>query len=218
MTARKLRIGVLISGRGSNLQALIDACAAPDYPAEIVLVISNKADAFGLERAETAGIAHQTIDHKAFPDRLTFDRALTEALEAAEVELVAQAGFMRILTGEFVAHWEGRMINIHPALLPLFPGLNTHGRALAAGVKLHGCTVHYVSEEVDAGPIIGQAAIPVLPDDSADSLAARVLEAEHRLYPHCLRLVAEGKVTIDGAVTHLAEGPEAAEALINPAP
>lgn len=194
----KRRVGVLISGRGSNFQALIDAAKAPDYPAEIVLCLSNKADAYGLRRAEDAGIAAAVISHRDFQSREAFEAELTKALEAAEVELVAQAGFMRILTRSFVQHWRDRLVNIHPSLLPAFPGLDTHARALEAGVKLHGCTVHLVREEVDTGPIIGQAAVSVQPGDDPDSLAARVLEAEHRLYPRCLRLLAEGKVTIAG--------------------
>ncbi len=214
--SKRLKVGVLISGRGSNLQALLDAASDPAYPAEIVLVISNRPGAFGLERAAKAGVAHQVIDHREFPDRARFDAALTEALEAAGVELVAHAGFMRIVTGGFVAHWRGRMINIHPALLPLFPGLDTHARALAAGMKLHGCTVHYVEEEVDAGPIIGQAAVPVLAGDSPENLAARVLTAEHRLYPHCLKLVAEGKVKIAGQATVIEEAGGDQPALVNP--
>ena len=200
----RLRTAVLISGRGSNLQALI-AAAEPTHPAEIALVLSNRPEAAGLGHAAEAGIACQVVDQSAYKgDRDGFDRALTEALEAAGIELVCLAGFMRVLTGGFVAHWQDRLINIHPSLLPAFPGLDTHARALAAGVKLHGCTVHYVREEVDSGPIIGQAAVPVLPEDTAETLAARVLAIEHRLYPACLRLVAEGRVahpvTLDGGV------------------
>lgn len=197
MTARR-RVGVLISGRGSNLQALIDAAGDPTYPAEIAVVISNRPDAAGLKRAEAAGIEAMTIDHKNYADRPAFEAALTEALETRGVELVCQAGFMRVVTSGFVDHWRDRLINIHPSLLPAFPGLDTHARALAAGVRLHGCSVHFVRETVDEGPILGQAAVPVLPGDDPDSLAARVLEAEHRLYPLCLRLVAEGRVTIEG--------------------
>jgi len=194
----KRRVGVLISGRGSNFQALIDAAKTADYPAEIVFCLSNKADAFGLKRAEEAGIAAAVIDHRGFSSRAAFEAELTKALESAGVELVAQAGFMRILTRSFVQHWRDRLVNIHPSLLPAFPGLNTHARALEAGVKLHGCTVHLVREEVDTGPIVGQAAVPVHPGDDPNSLAARVLEAEHQLYPRCLRLLAEGALIIDG--------------------
>lgn len=191
-------VGVLISGRGSNLQALIDAAQDPAYPAEIVVVISNRPGAAGLQRAAEAGIEALTIDHRDYADRPAFEAALTEALEARGVQLVCQAGFMRVVTSGFVGHWRDRLINIHPSLLPAFPGLDTHARALAAGVRLHGCSVHFVRETVDEGPIIGQAAVPVLPGDDADRLAARVLTAEHRLYPHCLKLVAEGRVAIEG--------------------
>lgn len=193
----KRRVGVLISGRGSNLQALLAAAAAPDYPAGIVLVISNRADAGGLALAEAAGISHLVIDHRAFPGREAFEAEITAALEAHNVDLIAQAGFMRIITASFIERWWNRLINIHPSLLPAFPGLDTHARALAAGVKLHGCSVHFVREVVDQGPIIGQAAVPVLAGDDPDRLAARVLKAEHLLYPRCLRLVAENQVTID---------------------
>ncbi len=214
----RVKTGVLVSGRGSNLQALIDACAEPEYPAEIVLVISNEPDVQGLERAARAGIATCIIPHRDFDGRAAFERALTQALEAAGVELVCLAGFMRVLTAGFVGHWKDRLINIHPSLLPAFPGLDTHERALAAGVKLHGCSVHFVREGVDAGPIIGQAAVPVLADDTAESLAARVLEAEHRLFPLCLRLVAEGRVAVTGDVARVGGGSQPGPALINPAP
>ena len=191
-TERK-RVGVLISGRGSNLQALLDACAEPDFPAEIALVVSNKPEAPGLERAAHAGVPCRTIARRDHPDRAACDAAMTAALEAAGVELVCLAGFMRLLSEAFVERWRDRMINIHPSLLPLYPGLDTHARALAAGAKLHGCTVHFVRFEMDSGPIIGQAEVPVLAGDDPETLAARVLDAEHRLYPRCLRLVAEGR-------------------------
>jgi len=213
MTGRqpaRRRVGVLISGRGSNLQALLAAAAAPDYPAQIAVVISNRADAGGLAFAETAGVANRVIDHRAYSGREAFEAEVTDALAAHDVELVAQAGFMRIVTASFIARWWNRMINIHPSLLPSFPGLETHARALAAGVKLHGCSVHFVREVVDQGPIIGQAAVPVLAGDDPDSLAARVLRAEHRLYPHCLRLVAENRVTIEDERCIVA-GPDRAE-------
>ena len=186
----RLKVGVLISGRGSNLQSLLDACAAPDYPAEIALVISNIADAYGLERAKKAGVATDVIWHKDFPSRGAFDMAVDARLRQAGIELVCLAGFMRLLTPEFVEGWKGRMINIHPSLLPNFTGMHTHARALQAGVKLHGCTVHHVTAELDAGPIIAQAAVPVLDGDDEDSLAARVLKAEHKLYPLALKLLA----------------------------
>jgi phosphoribosylglycinamide formyltransferase-1 len=218
----RLKIGVLISGRGSNLQALIDACALPDYPAEIALVIANRADAFGIERARRAGVPAMVIPHRDFPDRESFDAALDAALHQAGVELVCTAGFMRILTAWFVERWHDRQINIHPSLLPLFPGLHTHERALAAGVRFAGCTVHFVRLGVDTGPIIAQAAVPVLPDDDADRLAARVLAAEHRLFPLALRLVAEGRTRIvadpDGSERVVIAGAVApADATLNPA-
>lgn len=195
----KKKVGVLVSGRGSNLQALMDAIAAdPAFPAEIVLVISNVAGAYALERATKAGIATRTISHKDFPSREAFDSAMDAELRAAGVEIVCLAGFMRLLSTAFTQGWAGRMINIHPALLPSFKGLHTHQRAIDAGVKLHGCTVHLVTPELDDGPILVQAAVPVLADDTADTLAARVLEQEHKAYPLALRLVAEGRVRIEG--------------------
>ena len=214
----KTKIAVLISGRGSNLQALIDACAREDYPAEIGLVISNKADAAGLERAKEAGLATQVIEHKGYPSREAFEAALDEALKAANIQMVCCAGFMRILTPWFVDRWRDRVINIHPSLLPAFKGVHTHERALENGVRIHGCTVHYVRSEMDAGPIIGQAAVPVLNDDDASKLAARVLEAEHRLYPACLQLVVEGKARVAGEHVPMRGEVEAGQRLFNPAP
>ncbi len=212
--ARRKKVGVLISGRGSNLQALLDACADPAYPAEIVLVISNQPDAQGLARATRAGVPAQTIAHGDYAARADFDAALTAALEAAGVEIVCMAGFMRIVTDGFIAHWQDRLLNIHPSLLPAFPGLDTHARALAAGVEEHGCTVHLASTELDGGPIIGQSVVPVLPGDTEEVLAARVLEAEHELYPRCLRLLAEGRVRVTsveggpgGNVVEITESP-----------
>lgn len=200
MTATaKLKLGVLISGRGSNLQALIDACAAPDFPAEIALVLSNKADAFGLERAAKAGIPTAVVSHRDFPgDKAAFETAMDAQLRQAGVQLVCLAGFMRLLSPLFVSLWHDALINIHPSLLPSFKGLDTHERALEAGVRFHGCTVHYVRVEMDVGPIVAQAAVPVLPDDDANSLADRVLESEHALYPHAVRLIAEGRARVDG--------------------
>jgi len=192
------RVGVLISGRGSNLQALIEACEEPDYPAEIVLVISNVPGAQGLLRAEEAGILATAINHKSFASREDFDQALCRALNAAKIDFLCNAGFMRLHTEGFVEHWRDRHINIHPSLLPAFKGLDTHARVLAAGVTITGCTVHFVRNEMDEGPIVAQAAVPVLKGDTAESLAARVLEAEHALYPHALRLVASGTVRVDG--------------------
>ncbi len=216
-TARK-RVGVLISGRGSNLQALLEACAEPAFPAEIALVISNKADAPGLERAARAGVPGQVIARRDHPDKAACDAAMTAALETAGVELVCLAGFMRLLSEAFVDHWRDRLINIHPSLLPAFPGLDTHARALQAGVRLAGCTVHFLREAVDHGPIIGQAAVPVLAGDTPEDLAARVLEAEHRLYPHCLGLVAEGRVRVAGEIAEILSAEAPAGALVNPAP
>lgn len=212
----RLRVGVLVSGRGSNLQALLDACADPAFPAEIVLVLSNIAGAYALTRAEQAGVETAVLSHKDFPSREAFDTAVAERLRQAGVEFVCLAGFMRLLTPGFVETWKDRLINIHPSLLPSFRGLHTHDRALAEGVKLHGCSVHFVRSECDVGPIIAQAAVPVLPEDTADSLAARVLEQEHRLYPLALRLVAEKRAVVDGERVVIA-APHATASLINPA-
>jgi phosphoribosylglycinamide formyltransferase 1 len=191
----RLRVGVLISGRGSNLQALIAAAADPDYPAEIVTVISNRADALGLQRADTAGIPRHVITD---PDRATFAASADRILHEARVELVALAGFMRILDTGFVEAWCDRMINIHPSLLPAFPGLHPQRQALAAGVKFSGCTVHFVRTAVDTGPIIAQAVVPVEDGDDEGALAARILAAEHRLYPLAVRLYAEGRLSVVG--------------------
>lgn len=198
MSGSRKRVAVLISGRGSNMSALIEAAAEPEFPAEIALVLSNRPGAAGLERARAAGIATDAIDHKSYPDRAAFDAALDARLREGRIDLVCLAGFMRLLTPAFVEGWRDRMINIHPSLLPLFPGLNTHERAIAAGMRLAGCTVHFVRPEMDSGPIIGQAAVPIGPDDTADALAARVLAAEHRLYPLALALVADGLVRVEG--------------------
>jgi phosphoribosylglycinamide formyltransferase 1 len=190
------RVAVLISGRGSNMMALIEAAKAKDYPAEIVLVLSNLPDAGGLARAQQAGIATVVIDHRPFgQDREAFERALDDELRRHRVDLVCLAGFMRLLTPWFIGRWRERLLNIHPALLPQFKGLHTHRRALEAGVDRHGATVHFVVEETDSGPVIAQQSVPVLQGDTAETLAARVLEAEHRLYPQALRLVAEGRAT-----------------------
>lgn len=213
---KRTRLGVLISGSGSNLQALMDACATPDYPAGIQLVISNKFDAYGLERASKAGIESAVVSHKAFPDRESFERALTEKLEAANVELVVLAGFMRILTPYFVERWRDRLVNIHPSLLPSFRGVDTHAQALNAGVKLHGCSVHYVRPGLDDGPIIGQAAVPVLAGDDPKSLAARVLIAEHKLYPACIRAICDGRVKLVNEICQIANGDGDFTPLINP--
>jgi len=193
----KKRVGVLLSGRGSNMQSLVAASRSSDYPAEIVVVIANRTDAAGLAWARDHGIEAIAIDHKAFPDRATFDDRIHDALMASNVEIVALAGFMRILTPEFVARWQGRMINIHPSLLPLFPGLNTHARALVAGMTIAGCTVHFVTKEMDVGPIIAQAAVPIAPQDTPEDIASRVLKAEHQIYPKALRWVASGAVSFE---------------------
>lgn len=192
----KKRVGILISGRGSNMRALIEAAKAKDYPAEIVLVISNVADASGLEFARAHNIKTEIIEHGKFPSREIFDNAMDVALKTANVEIVALAGFMRLLSPRFVETWQGRMINIHPSLLPAYKGLHTHKRAIEAGETFAGCTVHFVTPELDDGPTILQAKVPVLPGDTEDALAARVLEQEHKIYPQALRLVAEGKAKI----------------------
>lgn len=203
MTSR-VRTAVLISGRGSNLKALIDACADPKFPAEISLVISNVADAGGLDHARAANIPTKVIPHKNFSSREEFDRALDAALRESNIEIVCLAGFMRILSDLFAKRWEGRIINIHPSLLPAFKGLNVHQQALDAGVSEAGCTVHFVVPELDSGPNIAQAKVPVLPGDDADKLAARILIEEHRLYPEALKLLASGNVKLAGdkAVFH----------------
>lgn len=197
MSAPRRRVGILISGGGSNMAALIAAAQDPAYPAEIVCVVSNRADAGGLAKARAAGVPHVVVvDHKAYPDRESFERAMQAELEAAGVEIVALAGFMRLLTPWFIERWLDRLINIHPALLPSYKGLHTHARALADGVKIAGCTVHFVRPEMDVGPIIVQAAVPVLDADTPDTLAARVLASEHRIYPAALARLASGALTV----------------------
>ncbi|NVJ99249.1 MAG: phosphoribosylglycinamide formyltransferase [Alphaproteobacteria bacterium] len=195
---RKLRLGVMISGSGTNLQALIDACAAADYPATIEVVISNRPNVRGLERAEQAGLKAVTIDHKAFDDKESFEDALHECLSDHKVELVCLAGFMRLLTAGFVNRWRDRMINIHPSLLPSYKGLHTHARALEDGVRFAGCTIHYVRPEMDNGPIVMQAAIPIASDETEESLIAKTLTYEHKMYPAAVRLIAEGKARVSG--------------------
>lgn len=194
----KKRVAILISGRGSNMMALAVAARAPDYPAEVALVISNRPEAPGLQRAVAAGIKALVIDHKAYATREAFDVAVEAALTAAGIELVCHAGFMRIQTDAFAARWLGRQLNIHPSLLPSFKGLHPHQQALEAGVRITGCTVHFVTPELDAGPIVAQAAVPVLAGDTPATLADRVLVAEHRLYPFALSLVASGQARLDG--------------------
>jgi phosphoribosylglycinamide formyltransferase-1 len=198
MTAPKKRTAILISGRGSNMKSLVEAARRPDYPAEIVVVISNRPDAPGIAWAKEQGIPAIAMDHKLYSDRAHFESQLQGILTTSRVDLVCLAGFMRLMTPEFVGLWRDRMLNIHPALLPAFTGLDTHARALEAGVKFAGCTVHLVRPEMDEGPILGQAVVPVLATDTEPDLAARVLAAEHQLYPRILELFAGGQITIDG--------------------
>lgn len=200
--APRPRVGILISGRGSNMVSLAEAASADGFPAEVALVLSNVPGAGGLDRAEALGIATATVDHRAFKgDREAFERAMDEVLRLNQIDLVVLAGFMRIMTPWFVRRWEGRMINIHPSLLPLFKGTHTHRQALEAGVTEHGCSVHYVVPELDAGPVIKQAKVPVLPGDDEDTLAARVLVQEHLLYPLALADVASGRAAlVDGTI------------------
>jgi phosphoribosylglycinamide formyltransferase 1 len=197
--AAPLKVAVLISGRGSNLQALIDAFGpkVADSPVKIALVLSNRPDALGLERAAKVGLKTEIVDHKAFQSREDFDVAMDREIRAAGAEFVVMAGFMRLLTPSFVTAWKDKLINIHPALLPSFPGLHTHKRALDAGVRFHGATVHFVRHETDSGPIIAQSLVAVRPDDTEETLGARVLETEHQLYPLALRLIAEGHVRVE---------------------
>ena len=188
---KRVRTGILISGRGTNMSALIEAAKAQDFPAEIALVISNIADAGGLARAAEAGIQTRTVSHREYATREGFEAEIDRVLREADVELVCLAGFMRVLTADFIAKWQGRLLNIHPSLLPAFRGLHTHEQAIAAGAQIHGCTVHHVVPELDAGPIIAQASVPVLANDTPDSLAARVLAEEVKLYPLALAKVAK---------------------------
>jgi phosphoribosylglycinamide formyltransferase-1 len=194
----KKRVAVLISGRGTNMAALIEAAWAPDYPAKIVLVFSNVESAEGLRTAQAAGIRTQALSHTEFSTREAFDEAIDEALTALDVDLICEAGFMRIHSDAFVRKWRGKIINIHPSLLPAFKGVRVHQQALDAGVKITGCTVHFVVPDLDSGPIIAQTPVPVLAGDTAETLAARILVEEHRIYPEALRLVAEGRVRLEG--------------------
>lgn len=213
----RLNVAILLSGRGSNMEALAHACAAPDFPARIVLVASDVPTAPGLDRARRLGLPVAALDRAAFPDRATFEAALDDRMRQAGAELICLAGFMRVLGRDFVARWPGRILNIHPSLLPAFRGLDTHARALAAGVAITGCTVHVVTPALDDGPILLQAAVPVQPDDTADSLAARVLAAEHRCYPAALRWVAEGRVTLAEGRARV-DAPTSTALLANPLP
>lgn len=220
MGGQKLKVGVLVSGRGSNLQALIDACADPAFPAEIVTVVSNVPGVYALDRAAAAGIATAVVSHRDFPNRETFDQAVDAVLRAAGVEFVCLAGFMRLLSDGFVQGWLDRMMNIHPSLLPLFKGLHTHQQALDAGVRVHGCTVHMVRPALDSGPIVVQAVVPVLPGDTAERLASRVLEQEHLAYPLALRLIAEGRAVVNGTRVEIIGDDDGVTggSLMNPAP
>lgn len=218
MTGRP-RTAILISGRGSNMAALLQAAARdPAYPADLALVLANRADAGGLALAREMGVATAVVESRAFKgDRPGFEAAMQAVLDAHGIGLIALAGFMRVLTEGFVRRWEGRLVNIHPSLLPLFPGLHTHERALEAGVRLHGCTVHLVSPGVDEGPILAQAAVPVLAGDTPDALAARVLAQEHRLYPAALGWVAAGRVRVEGGRAVIADAPgDGWASLLNP--
>ncbi len=197
------KIVILISGRGSNMEAIVRACAAGSWPARIAAVISNRQDAAGLQFAEAQGIATSVVDHRQYPDRNSFDAALAEAIDAHEPDLVVLAGFMRILTTGFVDRYAGRLLNIHPSLLPCFPGLQTHKQALDAGVKLHGATVHFVTPELDHGPIVIQAALDVLPVDTPESLAARLLDCEHVIYPRAVQWFVEGRLQVQNGVVHV---------------
>lgn len=214
----KKRVAILISGRGTNMVSLAEAARAPDYPAEIVLVVSNRPNAPGIERARGLGLKTIVIDHKAFPSREAFDEAVEAALLAERVELVCQAGFMRIQSAPFATRWLGKQLNIHPSLLPLFKGLHPHQQALDAGVRISGCTVHFVTPELDAGPIVAQAAVPVLAGDTAAALEARILLLEHKLYPHALHLVASGAAVLNGDRVMLPISVNQGGSLLSPAP
>ncbi|KAA5604776.1 phosphoribosylglycinamide formyltransferase [Roseospira marina] len=213
----RVPVGILISGRGSNMMALAEACADPAFPARIALVLSNDPAAAGLTWAAERGLPTAVVPHRDYEDREAFENAVHAHLRDAGVRLICLAGFMRLLTAGFVERWTDRLLNIHPSLLPAFKGLHTHERVLDAGMKLHGCTVHLVRPEMDSGPILVQAAVPVLPDDSAESLAARVLAQEHRIYPLALRLMAEERVRVSGEACHIRDGAPSTEALVNPA-
>lgn len=209
-------IVILISGRGSNMQSLLDAVAAGTLPVRVVGVLSNRPDAKGLATAARFGVPTQVVDHKAYASRESFDRAMAEAIDAYAPDLVVLAGFMRILSDGFVQHYAGRLINIHPSLLPAFPGLHTHRRALEEGVRIHGCTVHFVTPALDHGPIIAQAAVPVLDGDDEETLAVRVLAQEHRVYPLAVRWFAEGRLRVDGGCVRVAAPQDSEGALIAP--
>jgi len=212
-----MKLAVLVSGRGSNLQALIDACAADDFPAEIALVLSNKADAYGLERARAANIPTVVLSHKNFEDRESFDEAMSAKIEESGAELVCLAGFMRLLSDGFVRQWRDRLINIHPSLLPAFKGLHVHERTIEEGARFSGCTVHFVRPAMDEGPIISQAVVAVHPTDTPDDLAARILEQEHIIYPRAVKYIAEGRVRVSAERVLIDEHKVPEGALNNPA-
>src|SRR5580704_2515135 len=213
----KRRVAILISARGSNMAALIEAARLADFPAEIVVVISNRADAGGLEKARQSGIAAVTIESQPFGgDRAAFEAALQSALDQHRIDLICLGGFMRLFTAEFVQRWHGRMLNIHPSLLPSFPGLDPQAQALRAGVKISGATVHFVIPETDAGPIVMQGAVPVRDDDTPQTLAARILEIEHRIYPEALRLLASGRIRLEGNICKTTGGTGPTGTLISP--
>lgn len=211
-----MKVAVLISGRGSNLQALIDACRGEDFPAQIVLVVSNKADVQGLERAATADIPTVTLSPKDFDSRANFDAAMSEAIVESGADFVCLAGFMRLLSDDFVRTWRDKLINIHPSLLPAFKGLHVHEQALDSGARFSGCTVHFVRPAMDEGPILAQAVVPVLPNDTPDALADRILEQEHKLYPLALKLIAEGRVRVSAERVLIADHQSPTGELINP--
>jgi phosphoribosylglycinamide formyltransferase-1 len=215
-TSPKKRVAILISGRGSNMQALVRAMRSPAFPAEPALVISNRPEAAGLVWAEANGLNAIAIDHKQFATRVAFEARLHQTLLDHRIDLICNAGFMRMLTGGFVDRWRDRHLNIHPSLLPAFPGLETHQRVLDQGVLITGCTVHFIRTEMDSGPIVAQAAVAVIPGDTADTLAARVLDAEHKLYPLALRLVASGAVTVINETAHFDVGVNQPMALFSP--
>jgi phosphoribosylglycinamide formyltransferase-1 len=211
------RVAILISGRGSNMAALIQAAAAENFPAEIAVVVSNRGDAAGLERAKTAGVPTAIVESRPFgKDRAAFEAALRPLLDQYDIELICLAGFMRLFTPQFVERWRGKMLNIHPSLLPSFPGLDPHGQALRAGVKISGATVHFVTADTDAGPILMQGAVAVSDHDSADTLSERILEVEHRIYPDALRLLASGAVRLDGDVCKTTASATSGNFLISP--
>jgi phosphoribosylglycinamide formyltransferase-1 len=214
----KRRVAILISGRGSNMVALIQGASVADFPAEIVLVISNRADALGLAKAKASGIPTVVIESTAFgKDRAAFEAALQSTLDQHRIELICLGGFMRLFTAEFAKRWYGRMLNIHPSLLPSFPGLDPHGQALRAGVKISGATVHFVIPETDAGPVVMQGAVPVSDRDTRDTLSERILEVEHRIYPDALRLLASGKIRLEGEICKIDVAASSGNFLISPA-